>query len=225
MHTRNVSLLMLFLLCFLGAAVIAAADPIGVSVSSGLTSTVAGAVTESFSSGFPAGFTNTCTTGSADCGVFASTASVTNVVMNPTGNTSNFIATGIGTESISISLAGVQSALHISTPINYFGLYWGSVDAYNVLDFYDGSTLVESFTGADLLGMDPSLAAGTSSTFVNFAFDGNTITNITMTSGSENFETVNEAFAETPEPATLALMGIGLLGLGFLARSRAQQTC
>jgi hypothetical protein len=225
MRTRNISLLMLFLLCFLGAAVVAAADPIGVSVSSGLTSTVSGAVTESFSSGLPSGFTDTCTAGSTDCGVFPP-ANVDDIITNPTGNTSNFITTGVSTagESIGINLGTVQTALHISTPINYFGLYWGSVDPYNTIDLYDGTTLVDSYTGAELLALDSSITPDVGSAFVNFAFNGNTITSITLSSTFENFETVNEAFAETPEPATLALMGIGLLGLGFLARSRARQS-
>ena len=31
---------------------------------------------------------------------------------------------------------------------NAFGLYWGSVDPYNSIKFYDGDTLVASYTGA-----------------------------------------------------------------------------
>ena len=33
---------------------------------------------------------------------------------------------------------------------NAFGLYWGSVDSYNTIKFYDGTTLVASYTGADI---------------------------------------------------------------------------
>ncbi len=220
MRARNVSLLMLFLLCFLGAAVIATADPICVTWSSGLTSTVSGADTVTFTttSSLPAGFTANCTS-SVDCGVFPSTT-MTADAHNPTGNTSPFIAPGAHGQWISIDLAATQMGLAVPTPLNYFGLYWGSVDSYNDLSFYDGSKLVDSFTGADLLALDPSLTAGSSSTFVNFAFNGNTVTNIVFTSINENFESVNEAFAETPEPATLALMGIGLFGLALLARPR-----
>ena len=32
----------------------------------------------------------------------------------------------------------------------YFGLLWGSVDNYNTLSFYNGSTLIGTITGADI---------------------------------------------------------------------------
>ncbi|MBW2220840.1 MAG: hypothetical protein JRF40_15355, partial [Deltaproteobacteria bacterium] len=33
---------------------------------------------------------------------------------------------------------------------NYFGIFWGSVDDYNSLKFYEGDDEVASFTGADI---------------------------------------------------------------------------
>jgi hypothetical protein len=222
MLKRSSLFLMLMLFCFLGAVITAAGDPISVSISSGLTSTVAGADTVSFNSGLPSGFTANCNPSSSDCGIFPSSV-FNNEVHNPAGNTNDFIAPGDAGQSITINLATVQSSLGISTPINYFGLYWGSVDSYNVLDFYNGSTLVESFTGADLMAMDPSLGPGTSAVFVNFFTNGTPVTSIDLSSNGENFESVNEAFAETPEPATLALMGIGLLGVALLVRSRGHE--
>lgn len=212
---RKLSLLLLF--CFLGAAITAAGDPISMTVSSGMSSTVAGADTVSFNSGLPTGFTATCTS-KVDCGVFPS-STFTNDVHNPTGNTNNFIAPGQGAQKVTINLAAVGSSLGISTP-DYLGLYWGSVDSYNNVDFYDGSTLVASFTGSNLLALDPTLDPGVSSVFVNFFTNGNAVTSVVLSSNGENFESVNEAFSDAPESATLALMGIGLLGLALLVRSR-----
>jgi hypothetical protein len=45
---------------------------------------------------------------------------------------------------------------------NAFGLYWGSVDSYNTISFYDGSELVASYGGADVT---PLLASGGQSSF------------------------------------------------------------
>ena len=54
---------------------------------------------------------------------------------------------------------------------NYFGLFWGSVDAYNTLSFYKGADLVASFTGIDITS--PNAANGNQSApytnlYVNF---------------------------------------------------------
>lgn len=36
---------------------------------------------------------------------------------------------------------------------NAFGLYWGSVDAFNSISFYDGTTLVASYAGTDVISL------------------------------------------------------------------------
>ena len=50
-----------------------------------------------------------------------------------------YLSTGIG-----------QVTLQLDQYHNYFGLLWGSVDDYNTLSFYDGSTLLFSYTGLDV---------------------------------------------------------------------------
>ena len=39
---------------------------------------------------------------------------------------------------------------------NAFGLYWGSLNSYNTIKFYDGATLVASYTGADISPLFPN---------------------------------------------------------------------
>jgi hypothetical protein len=58
----------------------------------------------------------------------------------PYGDTTNYMAV----------LGGGSEAIAYSTLRNSFGLYWGSVDTYNSLAFYNGDTLVATITGADV---------------------------------------------------------------------------
>jgi VCBS repeat-containing protein len=46
--------------------------------------------------------------------------------------------------------AGGTETITFANEENSFGLYWGSVDSSNSIDFYNGSTLVAHYTGADV---------------------------------------------------------------------------
>jgi len=41
-------------------------------------------------------------------------------------------------------------ATNFDMTYTYFGLFWGSIDQYNTLSFYNGNTLVHSFIGTDI---------------------------------------------------------------------------
>ena len=61
-------------------------------------------------------------------------------------DTTNYLSIGgNGTESITFA-----------SEKNAFGLYWGSLDSYNTIKFYDGATLVASYTGADISPLFPN---------------------------------------------------------------------
>src|SRR5262249_46417909 len=55
-------------------------------------------------------------------------------------DTSNYLSIG----------GGATETITFTTDKNAFGLYWGSVDSYNTIKFYDGTTLVASYDGADI---------------------------------------------------------------------------
>jgi hypothetical protein len=218
MQKGKISVLVILALCLLGVGVTATATTIQVSPAGQMMSTEAGATTVNFTSGLPAGYTANCPDGNADCGVISAGKWV-----YPTGDTKPYLGTGIGSDSISINLATVQSSLGFKNPITYFGLYWGSIDTYNTISFWDGSTEVASFTGADVAHAAGSpVNFGSTSLFVNFFADGSTWTTIDLTSSSPNFESDNHAFEDSavPEPATMALMGLGLLSLSLVFRRR-----
>ncbi|MDY6785074.1 MAG: PEP-CTERM sorting domain-containing protein [Cyanobacteriota bacterium] len=118
------------------------------------------------------------------------------------------LGTTQGTNPVEISFA--QS-------IDYFGLYWGSVDPYNSISFYNDTTLIATFTGNDV----PSQKR--SSVYANFFADpGEMFNRIVLKSSTTALESDNHAykFATTvPEPvSTLSLFILGALGVGSLLK-------
>jgi hypothetical protein len=67
------------------------------------------------------------------------------------------------TNYLSIGAHGSETITFASEQ-NAFGLYWGSVDPFNTLDFYDGTRLVASYTGAEIV---PLLSNGGQGSFAS----------------------------------------------------------
>ncbi len=132
--------------------------------------------------------------------------------------------------------------LTLDQNLTYFGLWISALNATNTLSIYNGDMLVESFDPADLialvqtqpdyygnpnpqfLGADPTQPFA----FVNF-YDTDGSFNRIVVAGpgyeSDNF-TVGLFTDQTgtpvgvPEPASLALLGTGLAGLGLVGRRK-----
>jgi PEP-CTERM motif len=140
----------------------------------------------------------------------------------------SYVSVGVQSNTLSYSLL-------LNSPQSYFGLYWMAADPANLLQFYNGSTLVASYTGGSITaGLSPayygdpftSTNANEAYVFVNFLSD-NVNTNFTKVVFSNvdagtGFESDNHTVltatntSSVPEPSAVAML---LTGLGAIAVS------
>ena len=81
---------------------------------------------------------------------------------------------------------------------NYFGLWWGSVDTYNTIDFYLSGALVQSYTGPMLAPPgNRSWTDPTQNLYVNFYFDALNFDQVSFTSTQKAFRVDNIAIAKS----------------------------
>ena len=162
------------------------------------------------------------------CGAYTSCTGDGHLV---TGSVSGRYASPYGVTDTYLTVPYNYSAgaVSLTTPgsYNYFGLYWGSLDLYNSIHFYDGGSLVGSYSGADIFSLmaNGGQSSWASNRYVNFLFtEGDLFDRIVLVSTNWAFESDNHAFGNTttsvPEPATLMMFGLGLMGLGMMARRR-----
>lgn len=118
---------------------------------------------------------------------------------------------------------GGMVKLQFSGPQRYLGLLWGSVDNYNTLEFYMGTTLIGSVVGDDVAAGNNGNQGAIGTRYVNINSDVD-FDNVIAKSSQFAFEFDNVAIKRTNIPdggSTLALVGISVAALGLFRWRKA----
>lgn len=153
-------------------------------------------------------------------------------------------AGGTGNFAVTFSTAGYSLDLTTTDKrgINYFGYWLSALDPGNVIQFYSGGTLVDTFTPTDVIAAignkkayfgnpnAPFLGSnsGEPYAFINVYDHGGTFDRVVFSEAPQKggYESDNHTVGfftkgggtTVPEPASIAVLGLGLLGIARLRR-------
>jgi hypothetical protein len=110
-------------------------------------------------------------------------------------------------DTVTLAFTGEQTS---------FGLLWGTIDTYNELDFYHGSTLTDTVTGGELAAFGVAVD-GSQSAYVKIEGLGPFDRVVAVDHDRPAFEFVPDP---VPEPSGIALLSLGLAALGAIRAAR-----
>ena len=147
-------------------------------------------------------------------GALYNTSLISGVAARPVGSLGNFLSVGNSGNSSG------PTTLTFTQGLSYFGFLWGSPDAYNQVTFWNGNTVLGSYSGSAVMA-PPNGNQSFASYFNVSATGGDVITKVTFASSGMAFETDNHAFVTAvPEAQTYAMMLAGLGLMGAIVRRR-----
>jgi hypothetical protein len=145
------------------------------------------------------------------------------------GNTiTSALSTDDNTRYLAVSVLGDARGtspvtIAFANPLDYFGLYWGTPSANNTISFFNGNTLLQSFSGDALYSIVPSTGAA----YANFfAEAGESFNKVVLSESSVAFESDNHAYKvasePVPEPLT-SLTAFASVVAGVLMKRQQQR--
>ena len=107
--------------------------------------------------------------------------------------------TGLETRNYFAAQPNGDITMTFTAEQKYFAINWGSVDAYNSMQFYQNNALVRSVTGSQIVSNPTGVQNATGSYLVNFTFNGSAgFDKVVLRSNSPAFEFNVIAYAPTP---------------------------
>jgi len=141
---------------------------------------------------------------------------------------SSIISADNNTRYLAVSVLGDARGTNpvtiaFANPLDYFGLYWGTPSANNTISFFNGNTLLQSFSGAAVVSGVTSSAA----VYANFfAEPGESFNKVVLSDSSIAFESDNHAYKvasqPVPEPVT-SLTAFASVVTGVLMKRQQQR--
>jgi hypothetical protein len=122
---------------------------------------------------------------------------------------------GVGDPYLTVGGGASTATLTFANALTHFGLFWGTPDNYNRLNFYNGADLLASFVpGGTLAGLVAS-GSNIDARYVDFSTDAGTVFDrVEFVSTVAAFEADNISYTAVPTPAMLpAIVGFGLAAL------------
>jgi hypothetical protein len=146
------------------------------------------------------------------------------------GNTvSSIISADDNTRYLAVSILGdargtTPVTIAFANPLDYFGLYWGTPSPNNTIGFFNGDTLLQSFSGDAIVG-NVTTNAGVYANF--FAEPGESFNKVVLSDSSIAFESDNHAYKvaaseSVPEPVT-SLTAFASVVAGVLMKRQQQR--
>ncbi len=175
----------------------------------GCKTSVSGATTIDFNGGTApsTGFASYSYSG----GTLVRSGGVANVAAPPYGDTSPYVSIGPSPNASPVTIT-------FQSPLDYFGLYWGSTDNYNSISFYKNvgdANPVQTFTGSDVRAdANGGQTVNEQNPYVDFNSENSNdyFQKVVLSSSNQAFENDNHAYRKAV-PYNFS-PGVGILALG-----------